>query len=472
MASFPFGFWRLDPNFGPSGLGFNYGYEFDGVDERINISGTLGLTTDNAFSVSYWFKRPIATSFNQAQLGEYSSTSNSIIKLAGNSAYPEILIIADDNTRVDARGTIRYDGFNEWVHVLWTKNTGTDRSDLTLYVNGILQTITGVFQNNLNAGQNITCDNLFIGGHNDGFGSPNFFTGRIDDIQFYNFELNASQVSDIYNNGYVTAPTLGPVHHWKLGEDDTFSTNWTVNDSIGSLNGTSVNMEESDRKLGVAYSMEFDGVDEYVNFGDLNLFNQYNPFTISLWIKASSSRQGLISKTTSIYNGFVLLKNFNTIRFHFGTKEFEGIQVSSSWTITADEWTHVVATFDGNDANGVTLYKSAVSGQGINRNDSIGDVSNSDDLVFGTTDVLGSLNGNLMYVSIFDSELSASDVTSLYNSGVPVDPRDVGLSPSFFTPLGGPNDSFSTNWTIVDEINGNNGTSVNMEEADKTSETP
>lgn len=77
-----------------------------------------------------------------------------------------------------------------------------------------------------------------------------------------------------------------------------------------------------------------------------------------------------------------------------------------------------------------------------------------------------------MYVSIFDSELSASDVTSLYNSGVPVDPRDVGLSPSFFTPLGGPNDSFSTNWTIVDEINGNNGTSVNMEEADKTSETP
>jgi len=41
------------------------------------------------------------------------------------------------------------------------------------------------------------------------------------------------------------------------------------------------------------------------------------------------------------------------------------------------------------------------------------------------------------------------------------------------TSLGGENDSFDgTNWTIVDEINGNNGTSVNMEEADKTSETP
>jgi hypothetical protein len=37
----------------------------------------------------------------------------------------------------------------------------------------------------------------------------------------------------------------------------------------------------------------------------------------------------------------------------------------------------------------------------------------------------------------------------------------------------GPNDSHDgTNWTITDEIGGNNGTSVNMEEADKTSDTP
>ena len=83
-----------------------------------------------------------------------------------------------------------------------------------------------------------------------------------------------------------------------------------------------------------------------------------------------------------------------------------------------------------------------------------------------------------MEVSQYTSELSASDVALLYNTtgtnnGVPIDPRDVGLSPSFYTPLVGENDSFNgTDWTVVDEINGNNGTSINMEEADKTSDTP
>jgi len=78
----------------------------------------------------------------------------------------------------------------------------------------------------------------------------------------------------------------------------------------------------------------------------------------------------------------------------------------------------------------------------------------------------------------FDTILSASDVSLLFNetgtgNGVPIDPRNVGLSPTFYCPMVGPNDTYDgTNWTITDEIAGNNGTSVNMEEADKTSETP
>lgn len=466
------------------GFGLNYSYQFDGVDERINISSTLGLTTDDAFSVSYWFKRPIATSFSQVQLGEYSSTSNSTLRFSGNSAYPTIIIVADDNSRVDARGTVRYNGFNEWVHVLWTKNTGTDRSDLTLYVNGVLESITGVYQNNLNSGQNITCDNFFIGGQNAGFGSPSFFNGKIDDIQFYNFELNASQVSDIYNSGYVTAPTLGPIHHWKMGEDDTWNgTNYDVVDSVGSLNGTSVNMEESDRKLGVAYSMAFDGVDEYINFGNI-LNTEYNePVSWSFWFRRGATAGGdIIQKATSSndYRGFNIGMSGSKPRWRLissaSTTNF--IRKIGNTAINQGVWNFWVCTYDGSgNLNGLKIYINGVeetysTSQGVLNNTII----NNENLEFSRSTTFGALtpiNGDLMYVAQYTSEILASDVTSLYNSGVPVDPRDVGLSPSFFAPLGGPNDTFNgADWTIIDEINGNNGTSVNMEEADKTSETP
>ncbi len=44
-------------------------------------------------------------------------------------------------------------------------------------------------------------------------------------------------------------------------------------------------MEEEDRKLGVAYSMEFDGVDEYIDFG--NIFDNDGSQSMywSFWFK-------------------------------------------------------------------------------------------------------------------------------------------------------------------------------------------
>lgn len=474
FTSFPFAFWRGASGGGSPGFGYNYGYEFDGVDEMVTSSSSLSLTTDDAFSFSYWFKRPIATTFSEDIVGEVSSSSNSCILIKGNSAYPGIIIIADDGSRVDAQGTVRYKGFNEWTHVLWTKNTGQDRSDLKLYVNGSLETTQAIFLNNLNSGQNITCDNFYIGGHSVGVNSPSYFTGRLDDIQFYDFELNATQVSDIYNSGYVTAPTAAPIHHWKLGEEDTFSTNWTVKDSVGSLDGTSVNMEEVDRKLGVAYSMAFDGVDEYLTFSNRLPVQRNVAFSFSFWLNPSSLNSFVFSDSNGSKGWWVYLSSggaiFLTMRETSSSNEYF---CSGSLGVTpSGNWHYVSITYDGTDATGMKCYVDGVDVTVTGSNTLSTDILEANNFQISALNSGSNYNGYLMYASFFDTELSASDVTSLYNSGVPIDPRDVGLSPSFFAPLGGPNDSFSTNWTIVDEINGNNGTSVNMEEADKTSETP
>ena len=57
----------------------------------------------------------------------------------------------------------------------------------------------------------------------------------------------SSDVATIYNSGTPTTLPSGAVAHWKMGEEATFSTNWTVPDAVGSNNVTSSNMTIEDR---------------------------------------------------------------------------------------------------------------------------------------------------------------------------------------------------------------------------------
>jgi hypothetical protein len=328
-------------------------------------------------------------------------------------------------------------------------------------------------------------NNLIIGDNQ--FSGQNF-TGRLDDIQVYDFELTPSQVSDIYNNGYVTAPTAGPIHHWKLGEEDTFSTNWTVKDSVGSLDGTSVNMEEVDRKLGVAYSLQADGVDELVNFGDINFNDGSQDMSFSFWVSglgANMANGTVFGKEFAAYNGYRIFFNGNRqINFTIGTNYSTNQITKRTASLFNDlsAWFHIVVVFNSTRvASDCKIYVNNVESSATINDDFTTLITDTgaDFEMFNTTNGnFQHLNGAIMEFAKFDTILSASDVSLLFNetgtgNGVPIDPRNVGLSPTFYCPMVGPNDTYDgTNWTITDEIAGNNGTSVNMEEADKTSETP
>ena len=460
MSSFPFGFWRLDPTFsGLGGFGLNYGYEFDGVDENISISNPIAMSSD--YSFSFWFKTS-NTVANNYILGA------SIYSVIMN--WTELQVSSSDNSFDIIGVPVRGFADGKWHMAAYTYNRTT--GDFKCYIDGVLKAA-----NSATTGVNLP-QFTKIG---SSIYNTWYYEGRLDDIQFYNFELNSTQVSDIYNSGYVTAPTASPIHHWKMGESDTWDgSNWGVLDSVGSLVGTSVNMEEADRKLGVAYSMNFDGIDEYIDFGNVLDLDGFNPFTISLWGKFSSS-DTILNKEDGSNIGYRLTIDGNSkINFSIGDGSSNRIRIRQSvgggWTT---EINHLVLTYDGSGlASGFTLYKNGSSESFGIFIDSLSNSSNTGSFYIAKSSAFAGLegnnffNGNLMSLSKYDTELTATDVSNLYNSGVPVDPRDVSLNPSFFAPLGGPNDTFSTDWTFIDEVGGNNGTSVNMEESDKTSDTP
>jgi len=468
FTSFPFAFWRGESGGAGPGLGYRYGYEFDGVDENLNFGNVLDLDGSSAFSFSFWIKR--ASSQPETFISKYAGNFQgfSIYSNGGGSFDSFFFLIGQNSSNtIQVQTNFPEIPSNKWMDCVVTYDGTKSASGVNIYINNNLRTLT-VLKDTFTGSSSVSNDLIF-----GSFPSSYFYDGRMDDVQFYDFELNATQVSDIYNSGYVTAPTASPIHHWKLGEEDTFSTNWTVKDSVGSLDGTSVNMEEVDRKLGVAYSLDFDGVDDGVNFGDINDVEYNDSKTFSFWINTTDTNNGIIGKFNGSTGWNISLNSGGTVSLQMYNSALNRLDVSSTNTINVGAWKHIaIKKTTSSSASGVEIYIDGVSETKIVNDDTLTSTTvTAHDFEFGSSSSF--LNGYLTEISLFDSSLSSLEVADLYNSGVPVDPRNLGLTPSFYTPLVGPNDSYDgTNWTITDEIAGNNGTSVNMQEADKTSETP
>lgn len=93
-------------------------------------------------------------------------------------------------------------------------------------------------------------------------------------------------------------------------------------------------------------------------------------------------------------------------------------------------WYHIVATYDGSeDISGLTVYQDAVS-LGFDATDDenggfFGDIESADDVRFGNTSGVlgGAFQGSYSDITVWDIELSSGQVSALYNSGVPGNPR-------------------------------------------------
>lgn len=254
------------------------------------------------------------------------------------------------------------------------------------------------------------------------------------------------------------------------------------------------------------YSLDLDGTNEYLTVGSETLFNTSSAFSFSGWVKLDTYANNfpvVFTVKTNLSNGFAMFlsQNFNN---YYGVGFGVGGATSgsgtprlttNSTTIASDlvsSWTHICLTFDGVDistgGNGAAGVEDTTSGFKLYINNSLktlytsgslGSYNNSN--FFGNATAGASnyyLDGHLDEFSIYNTELSASQVSELYNSGV------AGVDANPFNPVGwwrmgdASGDSWGgTNWTIDNVASGSNSlgsnadaTSVNMEQADRTAD--
>lgn len=221
------------------------------------------------------------------------------------------------------------------------------------------------------------------------------------------------------------------VGYWKL--DERAEDSHGLND--GQIYGVTTGATS---KLGIG-SYSFDGVDDYVHIGDSDKFSfgdgiNDQPFSISAWIFIDSLTTNfpIISKYEGVNAGegewTLIIDTAASLSFTCIDDMVANRQgIKSSGTIPTSTWTHVAVTYDGSGGasatTGMNLYIDGVlqsttetsDGTYVAMHNSNVDVLIGAQLFNWTTPEYG--HGKIDALSIWNRELSHSEILSLHNLG-------------------------------------------------------
>jgi hypothetical protein len=203
-------------------------------------------------------------------------------------------------------------------------------------------------------------------------------------------------------------------------------------------------------------STTFDGVDEYVNFGNV-VARKVQTQTISIWVKplVATAESVLINGSTGVGNqGLEIYYLFNSfgVRINGGSVALGGNPVN--------QWTHIAISYNGTTlkamVNGVLLPNSTFTN--INYTFYTGLVA--------ALGPYGFANVKIDEIAFWTSDQSAN-FSTMYNLGKPGDLTS--LSPFNWYRMG---DGDSAPTIIDYGTNGNNGTMFNMSNNNFTTDVP
>lgn len=223
--------------------------------------------------------------------------------------------------------------------------------------------------------------------------------------------------SQVFSNSLRNALMMNLVSEWKLDGDanDSWSggNNGTWYGSAGGTN-TSANYRPSSECIS-GQCLNFDGTDDYVNLGALNLAS-YSGFSVALWVKSpSGSGIRIIGKKTDnpIWEQFLIYKN-GSEQVVFYQKNTSGSQSGGVSAVMANnEWTYLVGTWNGSQSN---LYRNGVAGTPCSV-DSL--QSSAENIYLGRAhQTVSFFSGLVDDVRIYNAAIPTSQIKEQYYTGL------------------------------------------------------
>ena len=463
----------------------NKSFTYDGNLDYINIGDNNNLSfgdgvTDSPFSISAWINMDTDTNFSICS--KYSTSGNLEYQFVFVSGGRLMFRLFDGGSTVRI-GRLTADissNVGSWTHVVATYDGSSTLSGIKIYVNNNRSDVTDSSLNTYIAMHN-TSTPFLIGRY-----ATSYADGKINDTSIFNSELTQANVTTIFNGGVPNdISSLNPLSWWRAEQVTFDGADWTLIDQgSGGNNGTSVSMpltaRTSDVPLFDNKSFTYDGIADYVDMGNVASLNfrTTDAFSLSFWFNSPSNATVpiFVGKSLTSGAGYIVWNQGGKINFRIRTDAGGGsdeVRVTASTTTPISTWTHCVITYDGSVLNtGIEIYLNGVA-ESLTRQ---GTITSGVSETIASFNISSRDNGNLPFegnideASVFNSELTQANVTTIFNGGVP---NDI----SSLNPLGYWRAEEVTwdgsNWTMIDQGSGaNNGLTSSMPLTSRTSDVP
>jgi hypothetical protein len=193
----------------------------------------------------------------------------------------------------------------------------------------------------------------------------------------------------------------------------------SASDAYGSNNGTLMNgCTFTTGKIGKAFL--FDGVNDYVALPN-NILKKTGDFSFSVWVNANVLSGNKAIFGTYFYDGttYGWRLDFVNSGMNFGIFGSSQVNLGITGTFNTGQWYNIVVTRKASTGTKVyingTLNVSNTST--INPNYATTQYTTIGATQYQPSTVTYYLNGKIDAVSVWDKELSATEVSDLYNSG-------------------------------------------------------
>ena len=169
------------------------------------------------------------------------------------------------------------------------------------------------------------------------------------------------------------------------------------------------------------YSLDFDGVDDYVDCRDVAVVDGASALTLSGWIKPANTTntQMLVSKFTDLNNRTSIGISADVL--YFNVSNGGGKYTTVAFTDTG--WNHLVMVFDGSGTGNTGRLKGYVNGvaqtlsYGGTIATTLADLGSSPFTIgFQDTGAGEYMEGNISNCQIYNKALTAAEITQNYNT--------------------------------------------------------
>jgi hypothetical protein len=403
--------------FGSASRSFNGASDYVDLGDSTDFSFSDG-SQDEPFSLCAWIKCDDNARFRVLSKDNGSGSSQEWLLATDAGGNLNVYLIDNGNFRGREYTTPLPE--NEWIHVASTYDGsgGTNfRLGLKLYVNGV-QVDNADYGFGGYVAMDPTTNNVFIGRY-----GTSYSDGKIADARIYDAELSSTDIASLYNSTDVQTNLIG---HWLTDNDD-------VEDKAGTNDGTN---------FGSTYSYDNPPMDlipfgqrsrtftgDYINTntGFQSVFQ--SSFSISTWVRfddgiPSSSNVIFGNQSTPPVNRVIIfLDSSGGLTFSYFCNDIQArAEIDQNFSNGDTGWFHYMVVVE---PTGITVYKDG-SVQTLDATDNgdmsavtMGDFEINLDFYIGARNLQGNadlqMNGNIADFRIYDSALSASDVTKIYN---------------------------------------------------------